>query len=89
MKLIVKAFVVVLVALAFIAPLAATMHCEGNSEAECATECACICHSDPASACLEQASGLMAHRSERASSTDMLCLGRLSISDIFRPPIAA
>lgn len=89
MKLLVKAFGVVIVALTFLAPLAATAHCEGDREVECATDCACLCHSVPASACLEQTSGPMAHRSERACLTDVQCVERLSAADIFRPPIAA
>ena len=89
MKLLVKAFAVVLAALAFVAPLAETAHCDGDHVDKCATECACACGCITVLVCTEQASDLTARESERACSYDMLCLGRLSIADIFRPPISA
>jgi hypothetical protein len=89
MYFVAKAFMVALVALAFVAPLVMTEHCESDQAAECAPECVCACHAAPAFTCLTQASGLRARRAERAHSIDMLFLERLSIADIYRPPISA
>jgi hypothetical protein len=89
MKLIVTAFVLVFVSLALFAPLAATAHCDGDHESDCATECTCVCCCAPVLSCLEHASGLTAHLSEYASPTDVLFVGRLLIADIYRPPTSA
>jgi hypothetical protein len=78
-----------LIALAFAAPIVATAHCESDHEAECETECACTCHSDTMISGVVQAIG---HRSQVSASTrpaDDLILERLSVADVFRPPIAS
>jgi hypothetical protein len=89
MKFGVTVFAVLFAALASVVSLGATAHCGGDHEEESATECACVCCCAPTLICLEQASGPASHRSVRAGSTDMLFLGRLLITDIFRPPTSA
>lgn len=84
-----KTLVIVLIAVAFLSPLAAALHCDDHHEVECQTECACLCHSLMACTCLDQAIRLMTPPSERTRATDMIGLERLSIADIFRPPTAA
>jgi len=88
MRLLVKSLALVLAVLALAMPLAALAHCEDDHAAECATECACACHSAPASMHNEHANGLSTARAERTCVTDATCLGRLSTADIFRPPTA-
>lgn len=89
MKLVFRSLALVLLVFAFIAPLAATAHCAGDHEAECQTDCACACCSVLAFAGREHASAMAAIRSERACSTEILCMGRLLATDIFRPPISS
>jgi len=80
---------VALVALAFVAPLVMTAHCESDQVEECSPECPCACHPAPAFTSLAQASGLTALSPERAHAIDMLFLERLLIADIYRPPTSA
>jgi hypothetical protein len=89
MKLGVIVFAVLLAALASVVSLGSTSHCEGDHEAESNTECACVCCCAPTFICLQQVSGPASQRFARAGSTDMLFLGRLLITDIFRPPTSA
>jgi hypothetical protein len=86
MTFVVKVIAVVLVGLAFLMPLAATAHCDGENVAECGTTCDCVCHAVPAVMDLGQATGLTAHTTESVRPADALSSGRLLISDIFRPP---
>ncbi|MBI2442120.1 MAG: hypothetical protein HYV35_12210 [Lentisphaerae bacterium] len=83
-----KALAVILMALLFVAPLVVLAHCEGDQATDCATQCDCLCHSLPDFTCPIHASDLTAHKSERAYSTDMLGQERVSVADIFRPPIS-
>jgi hypothetical protein len=91
MTLLARTFAGVLVTMAFVAPLVATAHCDGDHEtaAECVNECACACFSALNFACREQAIGLVARMSDRVCFTELPSTGRLSVTDIFRPPIAA
>lgn len=89
MKSVVKVLAVVLAMAACVVPLGPTAHCEDGHEAECATECDCVCHSAPAFAGIERTLMPTDRRSESAVLADMLPRGRLAIADIFRPPTAA
>ncbi|MBI2440901.1 MAG: hypothetical protein HYV35_05965 [Lentisphaerae bacterium] len=89
MKQFQKALAVIVVVLLFVAPLVALAHCEGDQATDCATQCACLCDCLPAFTCPEHASNLMTPKSERACSIVMLGQERVSVADIFRPPISA
>jgi hypothetical protein len=89
MKLRLKAIGIILMLLAFVAPLAPGSHCESDHESEGKTECACVCHSAPDWSLLEPAINVQTFKSERTDSVDTLYLKRLSIAEVFRPPIAA
>ena len=75
-----------IVALAFIAPFAA---CEDNHEAECAADCSCACHPAPVFSTIEQASKLTMLNGGSIPCSIIFYLERLSVADVFRPPIAS
>jgi hypothetical protein len=89
MKWLANAAAVVLVLLALAAPLAANAHCDGEHEAQPTTECACVCCCDPAFACTAHVSCRTALTSQRTRVTGVFFSGRLSVADVFRPPISA
>jgi hypothetical protein len=89
MSYVVKAMALVLVAMAFLAPVAPTEHCAGDGDVHAEAECACECCCDAAPACIEQVSAVTAHAPESHGFTKVLGLGRLSVADIFRPPTSA
>lgn len=89
MKLFLKTFVAALLVLAFVAPAFNGLHCEGDEDTDCSTECACICCCAPVLTSLEQAGWLAAFSAEYSGAVDTPFPGRLPPADIFRPPTSA
>lgn len=81
---------ILLSALACLAPLAASVHCDGahDHDAPSSEDCTCACCSLPTVPPAHE-NGLMPRVAEHVILPDTLSAGTLLMPEIFRPPIAA
>jgi hypothetical protein len=86
-KLLLRVLGVMVVALALLAPVAASVHCDGDSE--CSTACPCVRCSETGIIGFDDEAVLSAEGGPHVTIPDVLSRGRLLVADIFRPPAAA
>jgi hypothetical protein len=79
---------VALAVVALVMPIAATWACDAGHEADCATDCSCMCCSIKAFDCHAPASGTSAPIVQFALNPDPQWLELLLVADVFRPPIS-
>ena len=81
-----KVLAVVLAIGVLIAPVPT---CADSHDADCVTDCSCICHCVTISNCRENASNVTAPNFRYVADYESRCLGILLADDIFRPPTLA
>ncbi|NOU36911.1 MAG: hypothetical protein HOO88_09105 [Kiritimatiellaceae bacterium] len=81
-----KVLAVVLVIGALIAPVPA---CADTHEADCASDCLCICNCMTFSNCRDHSGEVTEPASHRVVDSESCCLGIFLAADIFRPPALA
>ncbi len=87
MKFLSRAFSIAIVALAMAIPFAAESHCELSPCSECTSSFDCECISLFEFACVEKEYDAAVLIVNGAITIETRPLGRLSATDIFRPPI--